>query len=80
VVPWCAKNNVAVVGYTPFGQAKFLPSGPGGKLLEEIAKKLGATPRQVALAFLTRLPGTFAIPKPCKSHTCATTPQYRHSN
>lgn len=63
VVPWCAKHEVAVVGYTPFGQAKFPPSGPGGKLLEQIAKKHNATPRQVALAFLTRLPGTFAIPK-----------------
>jgi len=63
VVPWCAANDVAVVGYTPFGQVKFPPSGAGGKRLEQIAKKHGATARQVALAFLTRLPGTFAIPK-----------------
>jgi diketogulonate reductase-like aldo/keto reductase len=63
VVPWCTKNDVAVVGYTPFGRGEFPPSGPGGKLLEQIAKKHSATPRQVALAFLTRLPGTFAIPK-----------------
>jgi diketogulonate reductase-like aldo/keto reductase len=63
VVPWCTEHNVAVVGYTPFGRAKFPPSGAQGKLLEDIAKKRGATARQVALAFLTRLPGTFAIPK-----------------
>lgn len=63
VVPWCAKNGVAVVGYTPFGRGKFPPSGTGGKVLDDIAQKRGATARQVTLAFLTRLAGTFAIPK-----------------
>jgi diketogulonate reductase-like aldo/keto reductase len=55
---------VAVVGYTPFGQiAVFPPAGPGGAPLEQIAARHGATPRQVALAFLTRKPALFAIPK-----------------
>jgi len=31
--------------------------------LAKMARELKATPRQVALAFLTRLPDTFAIPK-----------------
>ena len=34
-----------------------------GKVLETIAKAHGATPRQVALAFLTRRESVFAIPK-----------------
>jgi diketogulonate reductase-like aldo/keto reductase len=63
VVPWCEQHGVAVVGYTPFGQAAFPHGGAGGKALAQIALRYGATPRQVALAFLTRQPSMFAIPK-----------------
>lgn len=64
VIPWCAEHGVAVVGYSPFGSGHFpSPSGPGGRALREVAERVGATPRQVALAFLLRLPGTFVIPK-----------------
>lgn len=65
VVPWCKRNGVAVVGYSPFGSTGGFPSPrtPGGKVLEDVARRLGKTPRQVALAFLTRDPGVFAIPK-----------------
>jgi diketogulonate reductase-like aldo/keto reductase len=63
VVPWCEAHDVAVVGYTPFGRTSFPPSGPGGKVLREVADRRGATTRQVALAFLTRRESLFAIPK-----------------
>jgi diketogulonate reductase-like aldo/keto reductase len=64
VVPWCEENGVAVVGYTPYGQHRqYPPSGPAGAVLRQVAERLGATPRQVALAFLTRRPDCFAIPK-----------------
>jgi len=64
VLPWCEKNGLAVVGYTPFGQnSQFPPRGAAGSVVAEVAKQHGATPRQVALAFLTRRPGLFAIPK-----------------
>jgi diketogulonate reductase-like aldo/keto reductase len=64
VIPWCEQHGVAVVGYTPFGQHRsYPPRGPGAGALSEVAARHGATARQVALAFLTRLPGTFAIPK-----------------
>ncbi|HEV8248044.1 MAG TPA: aldo/keto reductase, partial [Polyangiaceae bacterium] len=63
VLPWCEKHAVAVVGYTPFGRATFPPRNQAGKTLERIASKHGATPRQVALAFLTRQTSLFAIPK-----------------
>jgi diketogulonate reductase-like aldo/keto reductase len=53
-----------VVGYSPFGHRRFPgPATPGGRVLEDIAVKKGATARQVALAFLTRRPSLFAIPK-----------------
>ncbi len=68
VIPWCEKNGVAVVAYSPFGQSAFPPpSSPGGKMLQAIASKHGATPRQVALAFLTRNECVFAIPKASKT-------------
>jgi diketogulonate reductase-like aldo/keto reductase len=63
VLPWCEKHGVALVGYTPFGNRFPAPGSAGGKLLGEIAAKHGATPRQVALAFLVRRPSLFAIPK-----------------
>jgi diketogulonate reductase-like aldo/keto reductase len=63
VLPWCEEHGVAIVGYTPFGEGKFPPSGAGGKLLADLAKKRGVTARQIALAFLTRRESLFAIPK-----------------
>lgn len=64
VIPWCERNQVAVTAYSPFGQDDFPEAGsPGGKLLAEIAQGHGASPRQVALAFLARRPSIFAIPK-----------------
>jgi diketogulonate reductase-like aldo/keto reductase len=64
LVPWCEAHGVAVVAYSPFGSGDF-PTlrSPAGHALAEVAQTLGATARQVALAYLTRRPGTFAIPK-----------------
>src|SRR5215471_16015768 len=64
VIPWCARHSVAVVAYSPFGHNDFpAPTSPGGKLLQKIADAHKATPRQVALAFLTRETAVFTIPK-----------------
>ncbi len=64
MIPWCEKNGVAVVAYSPFGQDRFpAPNSAGGKVLGEIALSHRASPRQVALAFLTRRKSVFAIPK-----------------
>jgi diketogulonate reductase-like aldo/keto reductase len=60
VLPFCERNGIAVVGYSPFGQGHFPENHPE---LLEIAKRHGATARQVALAFLVRRPSLFAIPK-----------------
>lgn len=64
IIPWCERHGVAVTAYSPFGHDDFPPlTSPGGRLLSEIGLAHGASPRQVALAFLTRAPGVFAIPK-----------------
>jgi diketogulonate reductase-like aldo/keto reductase len=64
VIPWCEALSVAVTAYSPFGHDRFPgPRSPGGRVLADIAQAHGATPRQVALAFLARRPSVFAIPK-----------------
>jgi diketogulonate reductase-like aldo/keto reductase len=60
IVPWCEAHGLAVVAYSPLGAEGGFPSAVA---LDAIASRCGATPRQVALAFLTRRPSVFAIPK-----------------
>jgi diketogulonate reductase-like aldo/keto reductase len=64
LMPWCAGRDVAIVAYSPFGSGRFpTASSPGYRVLADIARARGATPRQVALAFLVRQPHVFTIPK-----------------
>lgn len=72
VIPWCEAHGVAVTAYTPFGSPRFPAStSPGGRVLAEVAAAHGATPRQVALAFLTRRASVFAIPKTARAERAA---------
>jgi diketogulonate reductase-like aldo/keto reductase len=64
LVAYCAKHDIAVVGYSPFGHGRFpSPSHAGGRALAAVAARHRATPRQVALAFLARGAPLFTIPK-----------------
>jgi diketogulonate reductase-like aldo/keto reductase len=64
VLPWCEEHGVAVVAYSPFGHNDFpSPRGKPGAVLQAVAEAHRATPRQVALSFLTRRPSLVAIPK-----------------
>jgi diketogulonate reductase-like aldo/keto reductase len=71
LIPFCQEQGIAVVGYTPFGRAKFpRTDSPGGRVLEGIAQREGRTVRQVILNFLTRWENVFTIPKAGKvEHT-----------
>ncbi len=72
VIPWCEAHDVAVVGYSPFGHDSFpAPDSAGGKVLAAVAARHGATPRQVALAFLVRRPSLFTIPKTARAKRVA---------
>ena len=74
VIPWCEAHGVAVAAYSPFGHNDFpQPRSKAGEMLQRIAEAHGASPRQVALAFLTRDPCVFAIPK-------ASTPEHAAEN
>jgi len=68
IIPFCDEHGISVVAYSPFARGDF-PSArsPKGRLLAEIAKAHGATPRQIALAFLLRYPSLFAIPKAARA-------------
>jgi diketogulonate reductase-like aldo/keto reductase len=67
VLPYCEAQNIAVVGYSPFGQGDFpAANSKQGRTLQTIADRHGKTPRQVALNFLTRRNSLFAIPKASK--------------
>src|SRR6185503_12957401 len=64
LLPRCEELGVTLVAYSPFGQGDTPSEGkPGFEVLREIAEARGATPRQVALAFLVRRPSLAAIPK-----------------
>ena len=64
VEPWCRHNGVALVAYSPFGSGDFPdPDSRGGVVLSCIASAHVTSPYSVALAFLTRHDGVFAIPK-----------------
>lgn len=64
LLPYCAEQEIALVGYTPFGRGRFprKEAEPSG-LLGRIAAAYGKTVRQVILNFLTRERNAFAIPK-----------------
>lgn len=60
LLPYCEAHGIALVGYTPFARGK---TRRADDVLTRIAEKHDATRHQVMLAFLTRTPALFAIPK-----------------
>jgi diketogulonate reductase-like aldo/keto reductase len=65
LIPYCRAEGIAIVGYSPFGSRGGFPKAKsaGGRALREVAERVGLSPHQVVLQFLTRLPGVFTIPK-----------------
>jgi diketogulonate reductase-like aldo/keto reductase len=63
LLPYCRREGIAIVAYTPFGRGAFMRRKEGRAVLEEIGRAHNATAHQVALAFLVRDPIVFAIPK-----------------
>jgi diketogulonate reductase-like aldo/keto reductase len=70
LIPWCRQRKIAIMAYTPLGQGSFLTH----RALREVAERhAGATPAQVALAWLLRQDGMIVIPK-------ATQPEHVRDN
>ncbi|WP_102128427.1 aldo/keto reductase [Deinococcus planocerae] len=59
LLPWCWERGVPVMAYSPVEQGRLL----GHRVLAGIAREHGATPAQVALAWVLRQPGVMTIPK-----------------
>ncbi|MEU9923112.1 aldo/keto reductase [Streptomyces griseoluteus] len=58
LLPWCREAGVTVMAYSPIEQGRLL----GVEALEAVARALGATPAQVALAWVLQQ-GVAAIPR-----------------
>ncbi len=69
VLPWCRQHGMPLMAYSPLEQAGML----GVPALRAVAALRGATPAQVALAWLLRQDGVVAIPK-------AVTPRHVRDN
>jgi diketogulonate reductase-like aldo/keto reductase len=59
LLPWCRQRQMPVMAYTPLEQGR-LAAKPG---LEQVAERQGATPLQIALAWVLHQDGVMAIPK-----------------
>jgi diketogulonate reductase-like aldo/keto reductase len=59
LLPWSQERGMAVMAYSPVEQGRIL----GNKVLKQVAQRLGATPAQVALAWVLRQDGVVTIPK-----------------
>jgi diketogulonate reductase-like aldo/keto reductase len=59
LLPFCRKRQVAVMAYSPVGRGRLLRD----RHLRDLAATLGASPAQIALAWLLEQAGVSAIPK-----------------
>ncbi len=59
LLPWLRKHRIPVMAYSPLGQGALLRKPK----LVAIARRLGATPAQLALRWLLRSPDIIAIPE-----------------
>ena len=59
LLPWCRTRGIPVMAYSPLEQGRLAKR----KALQVIARRLGATPAQVALSWVLGQPGVLAIPK-----------------
>jgi diketogulonate reductase-like aldo/keto reductase len=60
LLPWCQRANMPVMAYSPVGQGGALLRAPA---LLAAARRHGATPAQITIAWALRHAGTIAIPK-----------------
>ncbi|MGO4835928.1 aldo/keto reductase [Rhizobiaceae sp. 2RAB30] len=59
LLPWCEGRRIPVMAYSPVEQGRL----GNDRRIEAVARRLGATAAQVALAWLLRQDGVIAIPK-----------------
>lgn len=70
LLPWCQAQGMPVMAYCPLGQGGALLRHPA---IIDVARRHGAQPAQVVLAWALRQPGVLVIPK-------SANPSHLHSN
>ncbi|GBC68398.1 2,5-diketo-D-gluconic acid reductase B [archaeon HR01] len=67
LIPFCERNGVTVVAYTPLGRGRIVDEAHRGtvrgRVLAEIAGRYGRTPAQIALNWVVWREGVVTIPK-----------------
>jgi diketogulonate reductase-like aldo/keto reductase len=59
LIPWMTEQRMPLMAYSPIEQGRL----PRGGVLQRIGQKYGASPFQIALAWLLQTPDVIAIPK-----------------
>jgi len=59
LLPWMRRRSIPLMAYSPLDQGGLLGSAP----LQKIAREVGCTPAQLAIAWLLAQPGVVTIPK-----------------
>jgi diketogulonate reductase-like aldo/keto reductase len=59
LIPWMTEHRMPLMAYSPIEQGRL----PRGGVLQRIGQKYGASPFQIALAWLLQKPDVIAIPK-----------------
>jgi diketogulonate reductase-like aldo/keto reductase len=59
LMPWCRTHEIPIMAYSPVDQGGLIAH----PVLAAIGKRHGATPAQIAIAWLLRHPGMIVIPK-----------------
>lgn len=59
LLAWCRSRGMPVMAYSPVDEGRLT----GNRVLGDIARRHGASPAQIALAWMFRQPGVIAIPK-----------------
>ena len=65
LLPYCQRERITVIAYTPLARGAFL-QGRGGEELAQMGKRYAKTSIQVALNWLLSKPGVTTIPKSSK--------------
>jgi diketogulonate reductase-like aldo/keto reductase len=63
LIPWMTEQRMPLMAYSPIEQGRL----PRGGVLQRIGQKYGASPFQIALAWLLQTPDVIAIPKASSS-------------
>jgi diketogulonate reductase-like aldo/keto reductase len=59
LLPWCRQRRIPIMAYSPIEQGRL----PAHAALRSVAERHGASPAQIALAWVLRYPDVIAIPK-----------------